>query len=177
MSDTRKSEEIRRLLEEHIPATYRFAMHFLGDHHAAQDVVQETMLRGWKNRTRLKNQASGRSWLLRITANLCRDRLRKQRHPASQTSKIDESEIESRESPTGDAIANEQITQIRAALAALPEHYRTVIHLYSIEKLSTAEIAKVTGDRVGAIKTRLSRARKQMREMLEKRGVFEEGPT
>ena len=131
------------------------------------------MLRAWKNRKRLKQQESGKSWLLRIAANLCRDRIRRKSHPASQTQPIDLDQPKQAQSPPGDAITNEQIGQIHEAMTTLPLNYRTVMHLHSIEQLSLAEIANITGDQVGTVKVRLSRARKKMREALTKIGVLE----
>ncbi len=137
------------------------------------------MLRAWKNHKRLQNHDSGRSWVLKIAANLCRDRIRRNRHPASRTHPIEGDVVTHTTTPFNDAIQREQLIQIRSAIADLPNDYRAVMHLHCVEKLSLAEIAAITGDRVGTIKVRLSRARKKMRTALMRLGVLdlEEDPT
>ena len=153
-------------------------MHFLGDHHASQDVVQEAMLRAWKNRKRLRRQSSTKTWLLRITANLCRDRIRRQKHPISQSSQFDEFTGSPRttlhqDSPLNEVIERESLVTIRSAMSNLPPDYCTVLHLYSVETLSIAEIAKVLNEREGTIRVRLSRARQKLREALKELGILE----
>ena len=132
------------------------------------------MLRAWKNRKQLTDHNSGKSWLLRITANLCRDRLRRNRHPANQTNTIEQHVPDQVGTPASDVIADEQLTQIQSAMAALPEDYRAVLHLHSIDKCSIADIASITGDRIGTVKVRLFRARKKLHEALTRLGVLEE---
>ena len=85
-----------------------------------------------------------------------------------------EGDVETRRpSPLHDAVQREQQIQIRSAIANLPDDYRAVMHLHCVEKLSLADISAVTGDRVGTVKVRLSRARKQMRAALTKLGVLD----
>src|SRR5262245_27283653 len=63
------------------PRVFRFALRLTGDPHAAEDLTQETFLRAWPARGRLRDDRLMRVWLFRITANIWRDRLRRDRSP------------------------------------------------------------------------------------------------
>ncbi|MCA9212712.1 MAG: RNA polymerase sigma factor [Planctomycetales bacterium] len=168
-----KSDQIRCMLEVHLPAAYRLAMHFLGDHHAAQDVAQETMLRAWKNRKQVADNGNAKAWLLRVTANLCRDRLRRGKHPANRTVALaDDCHLQNKQIVEV-TFEDEQLQRVRDAVAKLNDDYRIAIQLFSVEGLSVAEIAEITGDKPGAIKVRLTRARAQIREILKRQGAIE----
>ena len=152
---------------------YRFAFHFLRNHQAAEDVAQEAMLRAWKNRESLKKVTSARSWLLRITSNLCRDYLRREAIKPTQNV-ARPNELLQRPS-TFDSESNEQLDQIKRAIDALPVDYRQVVYLASIEGLTINQIAEITGDRAGTVKVRLSRARAKLRRLLVSRGILKGG--
>ena len=80
---------MRNLLEQYVPRLYRFALRLTNDHHAAEDLTQETMLRAWQNRSRLRDPERARVWLFRIAANLWRDQTRRGRHEVSQAGPLD----------------------------------------------------------------------------------------
>jgi len=161
-----RQTELDTWLEQHATSVYRFAMRLAGNHHLAEDLTQETMLRGWKNRSRLREPEKRRVWLLQITANLWRDRLRRSgRRPEEIT--VTEDQVESRLAvPFQVAVDREDLQRALAAMDSLPERQRGVLYLHTCEGLSLAEIATVMKINSGAAKTNLSLARKRMREML-----------
>src|SRR5690348_5337242 len=67
------------ILEEWVPRVYRFALRLSNDLHTAEDLAQETFLRAWRHRERLRDKRAARVWLFRITANIWRDQLRRTR--------------------------------------------------------------------------------------------------
>src|SRR5205823_15077281 len=71
-------------LEAWVPRVYRFALRLSNDPDAADDLTQETFLRAWRQRDRLRDQRAARVWLFRITANLWRDHLRRGRSPVAR---------------------------------------------------------------------------------------------
>ena len=74
---------VSNLLEEWAPRVYRFALRLCNDPHIAEDLAQETFLRAWRHRGRLRDERVARVWLFRITANLWRDQLRRNRSPVA----------------------------------------------------------------------------------------------
>ena len=169
-------EALGELLEAYLPVAYRFARWMLADHHAAEDVAQDAFLRAWKQRKSLRGVASGRAWLLRITANLCRDRLRRLKHPAGRPGPIAETTLVGRETPPDLLMQNEQMHAIRAAMQALPPRHREVLYLRSVERMKLREIAEVLDLTLANTKVCLSRARNSIRDQLrEPRMLGEDG--
>lgn len=151
------------LLAAHADVLYRYALRMVRDHQQAEDLTQETLLRGWRQRDKLREPAAARVWLLRIATNIHRDGLRVAKltatlafEPACGSIGV-EGRLEQRE--TVDAVV--------AALDELPERQRQVIHLVTIEQLSHDDAAAVLEISVEALKASLSLARRAMRERLK----------
>ena len=70
-------------LEEHVEAVYRYALRLTGRPDLAEDLTQETLLRGWRNRNKLREPRAARLWLLRIATNVWTDHLRKSKVQAA----------------------------------------------------------------------------------------------
>src|SRR3989304_8552329 len=73
-SPRQRNNPVKVLLEEHVPRVYRFALRLTGNRHEAEDLTQETFLRAWRHRRRLRDRSAARVWLFAIAANLWRDR-------------------------------------------------------------------------------------------------------
>ena len=163
------------LLAVHADVVYRYALRLVRNAQLAEDLTQETFLRGWRQRAKLREPAAARVWLLRIATNLHRDGLRTARPTA-------ELEVEPACSALGAAGQLEQqetVTAVLATLDALPPRQRQAIHLVTIEQLSNEEAAEVLEISVEALRASLSLARRTMRERLkpiddELRGVRSE---
>ena len=140
---------------------YALAYRVIGREEDARDVAQETFLRAFRALSGFKGQAKFSSWLYRITLNLCRDWIRKERRtPVSQAPEgIDIIEL------AGEATPNETIEQVvgrnqlsRAvsrAMASLPEEQRTAIILKEYHGLTFQEIADMLDCPLSTVKTRL----------------------
>ncbi len=153
------SAEAARLVELHGQAVYRLAYARTGSREDAEDVAQETFLRLVRAAPEFRDEDHRRAWLLRVAANcaadLTRSLWRRRRRPLEEAEALG---APSPEPPEEGALA---------AVLALPERYRTVVHLYYFEEYSAAEIARLLGMREGTVHTRLSRARAMLREILE----------
>lgn len=160
------------MLEVYLPVVYRFAFCLLNDHHAAEDVAQDVMLRAWRGRRHLRKAESGKTWLLRITSNRCRDLIRRRRHAVDRAVSAADDLPASQPSPLADAIQQEQVEVIRAGMLQLPARQREVLFLRSLEGLRYQEIAEVTGMSLGHVKIALSRARGELKRLLGKTGVI-----
>jgi RNA polymerase sigma-70 factor (ECF subfamily) len=151
-------------LEEHAGTVYRYALRLAGRPDVAEDLAQETLLRGWRNRSRLRDPRSARLWLLRIAGNLWTDHLRRRRFRP----RVMEGEPPCPH-PLPDRLTDQQ-EKVRRALAAmdeLPPRQRQVMYLATCEGLSHAEVAEVLQIDVGAVKSSLSLARRELRRRLK----------
>jgi len=150
-------DEAARLAERFAPAVYRLAYARTGSRADAEDVMQETFLRLLTARPKLKDDDHARAWLLRVAAQRSADHFRalRRRREAPLTEAED---LPGPEPPEeGRALA---------AVLALPVQYRAPIHLFYYEGLSVAQIAAVLGKSEGAVKTRLSRGRALLRQIM-----------
>jgi RNA polymerase sigma-70 factor (ECF subfamily) len=150
-------------LEEHLGTVYRYALRLTGKTELAEDLAQETLLRAWRSRAKLRDARLARVWLLRIVTNLWTDELRRGKfQPRALASEPTCTK------PTPGTVAKEK-ENVRLALAAmdrLPERQRQVLYLISCEGLSQSEVSEVLGIGVPAVKASLSLARKEMRRRL-----------
>jgi RNA polymerase sigma-70 factor (ECF subfamily) len=152
-------------LEEWVPRVYRFALRLSNDPHAAEDLTQETFLRAWRQRDRLRNPGAVRVWLFRITANLWRDQLRRGRSLVARAGPLEDTPA-GRGSPERQVSGQEELGRALEAMAALPDRQREVLYLSACEGLASAEIATVLGISPDAAKASLSLARKRIRQQL-----------
>ena len=143
------------LIERYENTLYRAALAILGDPTEAEDAVQDTFLRWLEKRPAFADEHHEKAWLLTVTANGCKSRLRQaKRRPTVELLDIYPAET-----------AEERGTM--EAVLSLPPKERAVIHLFYYEGYSTEEIAAITGQRPGTVRSRLSRARGQLREILK----------
>ncbi|MBM6724138.1 RNA polymerase sigma factor [Pseudoflavonifractor phocaeensis] len=146
-------------LEDVIPAyentLYRAALAILGDPQEAEDVVQEAFLRLWEKDPAFESPAHQRSWLLKVTVNACKSRLRAPWR--RRTAPLLESY----------PAADPEEQAVLEVIQSLPPKDRAALHLYYYEGYQTAEIAAMTGWREGTVRSRLARARDKLRELLK----------
>src|SRR5262249_8919436 len=136
------------------------------DPHVADDLTQETFLRAWRRRGRLRDERALRVWLYRIAANLWRDRLRRGRSPVAQAESL--IDCERGDEPMADRLlaGKEELSRALAAMNALPGRQRQVLYLIACEEMSAAEVGEVLGISTDAVKASLSLARKQVRQLV-----------
>ena len=150
-------------VEEHLGTVYRYALRLAGRADVAEDLTQETMLRAWRSRAKLRDPHVARVWLLRIATNLWTDELRQAKHRPRVLSSEPPCPR-----PTPPTVANEQenVKRALAAMDQLPPRQRQVLYLITCESLSQDEVAAITGIALSAVKANLSLARKEMRRRL-----------
>ena len=180
------TEAFYELIRPHERSVYMTAFSVLRNSAEAEDVAQESMLKSFRHLSKFRGEAKFATWLLRITMNEARMRLRKQHRELYDAVGLrhedDEAEYEPiefgdwREIPS-EALERKEIREIlHKALASLPEIYREVIVLRDVRQLSVAETAEVLGIGEGTVKTRLVRARLQLRDCVAPfttvRGLF-----
>ena len=149
-------------VEEHHVSLYRLARSLLKNEADAQDAVQDAVLTAYEKLGTLRSQEKFRPWIMRIVVNTAYDMLRQRR----DTAQI--------EHATGliapDGRDPGELLSLRDALLQLSPELRAVIVLFYYEGLSVREISGVLGASQGAVKTRLCRARQQLRGLLTDEG-------
>ncbi len=150
--DPERLEQAARTYENTL---YRAALAILGDAHEAEDAVQDAFLKYLEKAPAFESPEHEKAWLIRVTVNGCKSRLR--------------SPWRKRAAPlleTYPAPAEGERTVMEAVLA-LPPRDRAAIHLFYYEGYHTAEIAAMTGDTEGTVRSRLTRARRRLKDLLE----------
>jgi RNA polymerase sigma-70 factor (ECF subfamily) len=142
------------------PDLLRFAFWLSRDFALAEDVVQETMLRAWKARDSLLNEAAAKPWFLTI---IRREYARSFERKRLVT--VDVDELIAREEPMLAVAQDQELTELRAALFKLPEEYREPLVMQVLMGYTTAEIAAELDMSNAAVLTRLFRGRKQLRAL------------
>ncbi len=137
-----------------------------GDAALAEDLVQEAFVRAWNKLDLFRGESSFGTWLHRLAANVAlSDRRIRLRRVGRETGMV--------EAVERTAVGAKDVTQglrsdLEQAIASLPERARTVLVLYDVEGYRHAEIAAMTGMAEGSSKAQLHRARKLVREALER---------
>ncbi|NLG50327.1 MAG: sigma-70 family RNA polymerase sigma factor [Chloroflexi bacterium] len=154
---------------------YNVAYRILGNADKAADATQDAFLRGYRALHQFRG-GSFKTWLLRIVTNCCYDQLRvMQRRPTSPIDDLVEDDEHSTILEDASESPQEYIERleldgfIQRALDALPEDQRVVLVMSDIEGMSYEEIAEVTSVALGTVKSRLSRARGKLRDLLQER--------
>lgn len=163
-------DAVRALVQAHNRRLYRVARAVLDDDAEAEDAVQESWLRAFAALDGFRGGARLSTWLTRIALNEALDRLRRRR----PTVAIDEAPASvvpfpapAPADPEAAAARRQVRDAIEAAVGRLPRPFRLVFVLRDIEELSTAETADLLELAEATVKTRLHRARRQMRQHLD----------
>ena len=163
-----KSTEFKLLVMPYSSRLYRMAFRLMNNREEAEDIVQEVYVKLWRMRNELDRYNSIEALSIRITRNLCLDQLRRRKvnYDALKAEKFKEEGHTL--TPVENLERKEDVELIHKLMAALPEPQRSLIHLRHLEGKEYKEIAEMVNMNVNAIRVSISRARKQMREMLEK---------
>ena len=168
-------DAFNELVLQYQDLAYHHAYALLGDPAQAEDATQESFIKAFQALNTLRG-VSFRGWLLKIVTNSAYDLMRRaQRHPTQALYPEDENgeEVESAAwlvDPTSDVQdiveEHERSSQIYQALDELPEAFRSVLTLIDVNDMDYTEAAEVLGVPLGTVKSRLARARLQMRGKL-----------
>jgi RNA polymerase sigma-70 factor (ECF subfamily) len=164
------------LILQYQDAAFNFAFYILGDSDTAEDVLQQAIINAYLHFDSFRG-VQFRSWLFKIVKNACYDELRRQKR--HRTYSLESMEGESNHEPewnhlTARPLSPEQVVerhesaqQIQAALGRMEETFRTVLVLIDIQEMDYQEVAQILGAPLGTVKSRLARARRQFRAILE----------
>jgi RNA polymerase sigma factor (sigma-70 family) len=155
----------RQAIIAQIPALRRYARALTGDAWSADDLVQDTLERGWGQWHQWRTGSDLRAWLFTLMHNLFANQTRSLSRRAGSGVQVDPDEVAG-ELHAPDA-ASDLTFDLQRCLLRLPPDQRSVLLLVSMEDLSYEEVASVLAIPVGTVMSRLSRARSRLRELLD----------
>jgi RNA polymerase sigma-70 factor (ECF subfamily) len=157
-------------------AVYAVAVSILNNPEDAEEVVQEAVLKALSHLAEFRGEAKFSTWLIQITINEARLKLRKDRrhlyesvdeqHTSEDGEYFPKDFADWREVPS-EALQRKELREaLKRAIASLPLKYREVLILRDVQQLRIEEVARILGITQGSVKTRLLRARLRMRDAL-----------
>lgn len=147
---------------------YRLAYSLVRTRADADDIYQEVFLRYMQKEPIFESAEHEKAWFLRVTINCSKNFWKSpwlQRRVAMDMEDIDETVAKNTELVYGEC---EETSILIDIVKQLPRKYRVVIHLFYYEELSVEEIAKITKAKASTVRTRLTRARRQLKNLLNK---------
>jgi RNA polymerase sigma-70 factor (ECF subfamily) len=170
-----QAQLFHELIRPYERTVYVMALSFMHNEADAEDIAQEAFLKAYRNLSSFRGDAKFGTWLVSITLNEARSRLRKTSNAPMQsldTASDEEGHVSPallrdwREIPLEDLERRELKMLLQKAMATLPTMYREVLLLRDIEELNTAEAAEVLKISIASVKVRLHRARLMMQKTL-----------
>ncbi|WML44189.1 sigma-70 family RNA polymerase sigma factor [Neobacillus sp. PS3-40] len=163
------SKAVEEMMDCYGSLVIRTAYFYVGDRHLAEDISQEAFMKAYRNWEKFRGDSSVKTWIIRITINLCHDKMRLKGWTEQPT------EPSYLNGPLHYNLEEEVIkrlnkTQILKHVLNLPSHYQEVLYLYYYLDLNTVEIAYITRNPEGTVRGRLHRGRKLLGETLKKEG-------
>ena len=163
MADTFvQNESIETVIQRYKGTVYSVALSYVSSRDDADDIFQEVFLIYFRTNPQFNDEEHRKAWLIRTTIN-CSKRVVDSTY-RKRTVPMDEMEEESFEFQTKEENA------VYVALQALPEKYRTVLHLFYFEDMSIDMICKVLDLKSSTVKVQLMRGREMMKEKLKEEG-------
>ncbi|MBF0474743.1 MAG: sigma-70 family RNA polymerase sigma factor [Deltaproteobacteria bacterium] len=161
---------------------YNICYVLLGDHHEAEDAAQDTFIKAYRAIHQFRLESAFSTYLYRIAVNTCTNRIKSMeykfkkflvRFDRSDSSNDCDPVVDIKDDaplPVAQLMAEEKTRAIRKAINSLPDDWKTVVVLRDVEGLAYEEIEEITGFNLGTVKSRLARARTQLKKKLA--GVF-----
>lgn len=149
----------------------RYANRLLGNEHDAEDVVQEIWLKLWNIRGELGNIKSMEAFAYRMTRNLCLDKIKLKKpkyYDDREEGAFRYDEADHSPNPESSLELKDTVERVNQIIGRLPEQQKTLLQLRDVEELEYEEIADITGLEINTIRVNISRARKSVRETIQK---------
>jgi RNA polymerase sigma-70 factor, ECF subfamily len=161
------------LVRRYAPRVFGLVLKWVHDRDQAEEIAQDAFVRAWKGLDRFEGGEEFRAWVFRIAVNAAADELRaRKRHRPVPLEDVSEAELGSVTDPDpAEAIDAQRLgRRLENALDRLSPEYRAVLLLRAREELSYEEIASTLRIPAGTVMSRLARARRQLRSLLEEEG-------
>lgn len=154
--DTRSFEALVRRYQSSV---YRFVLHLVSDASTAEDVTQETFVRAFRSLDRYRGDSRFTSWLFSIARNCAADDGRRAARRGRLSQRLEHRRVD----PEPDSSLG---AELREALASLPEDLLEPVLLIDLFGFSYAEVARLTGQPEGTIKSKVHRGRQRLISLL-----------
>lgn len=165
--------QFEQLVEPHLERLYKYAYRLCGQRDDAEDLVQDLLLKLYPRLDEMKQIEKLGPWMARVLYRMYIDKIRRQQRspiePMDNESSGYDQFSSTQPGPLQHVDAELTHKIINDALQELGEEHRILILLHDVEGHSSREIHELTGLPIGTIKSRLSRARIKLREMIQKR--------
>lgn len=158
-------DDLRTVVDRHAGAVYRVALSIVQDPALADDVVQETMLKAWRQSPVAPGEEIPRNWLMKVARNTAISLLRTRREDLRDPETLPE--ISGGASTTRTVEGRAQLDDLWEAMKHLDEDARALIVLKEVDGLSYEEIAQTLELPLPTVKTRLFRARKALKDAMK----------
>lgn len=160
-----KRDTFSEIVTRYKRLVYATIYNFIGNSPDVNDLFQEVFLRVYKSLASYNPQYQFSTWTVKITTNVCLDRLRQKR---AEQMPIDDMEevVDNKLNPEDHYLAEERLERIRQAVQELPEDYRVPVILFHQQGLSYEALVEITGQPVTVVKNRLYRARLMLKDKL-----------
>jgi RNA polymerase sigma-70 factor (ECF subfamily) len=162
---------VEMLVADHSRMVFRIAYSILRNHHDAEDAAQECFLRVWKHKDRLQDVQNTKTWLARIAWTTALDKRRANPKAlslddADAGGELMESLADAKPAADEQLAERQEEQLLQRLIAGLPDDLGQTLELSTVQELNSAEIAEVMKIPEGSVRTRLFRARKQLKEKL-----------
>src|SRR5689334_13242016 len=154
-------EDVRQLFEAEIPRLRRYARALLRDKDRADDLVQETVLRGLEKLHLYQPGTDLRAWLFTVMHN---QHVNSRRRARRRGFEVDVEHARLHVAPS--QIAAMELRELERAISSLPDEQRTILLLIGLEGMKYEEVALICDVPIGTVRSRLSRARTALQKML-----------
>ena len=152
------------LVRRHEGMVHALAARFMGRGPSAEDAAQEALLKAFRLVKSFRGQSRFSTWLYRVTCNVCLTELARRRRRGEVA--LEAAHLDPQTEP--DHAERDEHALVRRCVTRLPERYATILTLYYLEEGSYEGIAAAMGVPMGTLKTWMHRARKQLRDLVEK---------
>lgn len=163
----------RALVERYRDRIYNLSYRFVGNHHSAEDIAQETFIKAFTSLEYFRWEARFSTWIYRIAVNKCKDFLKNRRRDEISLDQVGmpgSSEYSSRhDGPEEGLLRKERAMTVSEAILTLPLKYREAFVLRHVEELPYSEITCILGIPINTLKMRVFRAREALMKKLRKR--------
>lgn len=172
MNATSKTDPFKRELLGCLPGLRGFAISLIGRHDRADDLVQDTIVKAWANKTKFEPGTNMKAWLFTILRNEFYSQMRKKGREVQDTDGVFTDSLSTHAAQQGSM----DLHDFKKALAQLPDDQREAIVLVGASGLSYEEAAEICECAIGTIKSRVNRAREKLKEILGVSGHRDYGP-
>lgn len=171
------TKAFERLIINYEKLIYNVCYRIMTNPDDARDVSQEVLIKIYKNISKCNDIKTFKSWIYTIINNTCIDEIRKRKGKYTESldatvnnedGEMDKQIPSNSLTPEQEIVKNETVNEVQIAISKLSENYRVLIVLRDIKGLSYEEIAQITNLPLGTTKSRLSRARKSLKDIILK---------